>query len=94
VLTGTLGAVYTRGSALVMPPYVEANTEQFGTLGIILAISTWLIGFAAVVVGAALVGRIVSEDPTVLRVVRTGLDLLRSSWPRRPARGDEPAAPR
>ena len=55
-----------------MPAYVDANADQFGTLGIILAISTWLIGFAAVMVAAALVGRVVSEDPTVRRSVRLG----------------------
>jgi membrane protein len=68
-LTGVLGVTYNRGSSWLMPAYVEANAEQFGTLGVILAISTWLIGFAAVLVGCALVGRIVSEDPTVTRVV-------------------------
>jgi membrane protein len=94
VLTGTIGVVYTRGAALVMPPYVEANAAQFGTLGIILAISTWLIGFAGIMVGAALVGRVVSEDPTVLRVVSSALGLLRSSWARLRGRADEPAAPR
>lgn len=68
LLTGYLGVLYNRGSSLVMPPYVQANADQFGTLGVILAVSTWLIGFAAVMVGAALVGRIVSEDPTVTRL--------------------------
>jgi membrane protein len=96
LLTGVLGVLYNRASGLVMPPYVQANAEQFGTLGIILAISTWLIGFAGIMVGAALVGRIVSEDPTVLRVVRLGQDLLetgRERLRRRPP-VDEPAAPR
>lgn len=96
VLTGTLGVIYTRGSTILMPPYVQANADQFGTLGIILAISTWLIGFAGIMVGAALVGRIVSEDPTVLRVVSSVLAFLESSWSRvrRQPPEDEPAAPR
>ena len=95
-LTGVLGVIYTRGSSVIMPPYVQANADQFGTLGIILAISTWLIGFAGIMVGAALVGRIVSEDPTVLRVVRLVQDPLVSSWDhlrRRPS-ADERAARR
>lgn len=70
VLTGVLATLYSRGSSLVMPIYVDQNADQFGTLGVILAISTWLIGFAAVLVGSALVGRVISEDPTVNRVVR------------------------
>ena len=93
-LTGVLGVVYNRGASFVMPPYVKANADQFGTLGVILAVSTWLIGFAAIMVGSALVGRIVSEDPTVLRVVRRVADFLESVWRRvrrRPA--DETAAP-
>jgi membrane protein len=69
LLTGVLGVVYNRGSSLLMPPYVEANAQQFGTLGVILAISTWLIGFAAIMVASALVGRIVTEDPTVRGLV-------------------------
>ena len=95
LLTGVLATVYSRGSSLVMPLYVDQNAEQFGTLGVILAISTWLIGFAAVLVGSALVGRVVSEDPTVRRVVRATLavvgPLLPSRW-RPPA--DETAARR
>ena len=93
VLTGVLQVLYTRGSGLVMPVYVEQNAEQFGTLGIILSISTWMIGFGAILVGSAVVGRVVSEDPTVLRIVRSSEAAVRSSWARlRPE--DEPAAPR
>lgn len=77
LLTGYLGVLYNRGSSLVMPPYVEANADQFGTLGVILAVSTWLIGFAAVMVGAALVGRIVSEDPTVTRLAASAWEANR-----------------
>jgi membrane protein len=98
-LTGVFAAIYTRTSTLVMPPYVQANAQQFGTLGVILAVSTWLIGFAGIIIAAALVGRVVSEDPTVLRVVRSVADLAEPTWGRfhrrlrrRPA--DEPAAPR
>jgi membrane protein len=89
-LTGVLGVAYNRGSGLVMPPYVEANAEQFGTLGIILAISTWLIGFAAIMVASALVGRVVSEDPTVRRVVNSVVMTARPLLPRR-WRGADPA---
>lgn len=95
VLTGCLGLIYNRTSSVVMPAYVNANADQFGTLGIILAISTWLIGFAAVMVASAIVGRVVSEDPTVRRVVSSIVELLveirrqvRRLW--RPR--DEPAA--
>jgi membrane protein len=82
LLTGVIGVLYTRASGRLMPAYVDSNSDQFGTLGVILAISTWLIGFAGILVAAALVGRVVSEDPTVLRFVRLGQDLLESSWDR------------
>lgn len=94
VLTGVVGVLYTRASGRLMPAYVDSNADQFGTLGVILAISTWLIGFAGVLVVTALVGRVVSEDPTVLRVVRLGRDVAATGWARarrRPA-ADAPAA--
>ncbi len=96
VITGLIGVVYNRGASLVMPPYVQANADQFGTLGIILAISTWLIGFAAVLVGSALVGRIISEDPTVIRVATTTRELTEPVWSRlrrRPRAGGRAAPP-
>jgi membrane protein len=95
VLTGVLATLYSRGSSLVMPIYVDQNSDQFGTLGVILAISTWLIGFAAVLVASALVGRVVSEDPTVNRVVTATVEVVRpflpARWRRPPA--DATAAP-
>lgn len=75
-LTGVVEVLYNRASALLMPAYVRADARQFGTLGVILAISTWLIGFAGILVGGALVGRVVSEDPTVLRLVGYGRSVV------------------
>jgi membrane protein len=95
LLTGFLGLVYNRTSSIVMPAYVDANADQFGTLGVILAVSTWLIGFAAVMVASALFGRVVSEDPTVRRVVSSVLALLvevRRQLGRLRRPRDEPAA--
>lgn len=96
LLTGVVGVIYNRGASLVMPPYVKANAEQFGTLGVILAVSTWLIGFAAIMVASALVGRIVTEDPTVRGLVVRAWDVARPLLPRRWRRvpAAETAAPR
>ena len=85
VLAGSVTVVYTHVSGLVMPPYVAANARQFGTLGIILSLSTWLIGLAGVLVGSALVGRVVTEDPTVLAILRTVRGWVGALAPRRPA---------
>lgn len=94
VLTGVLITLYSRGSGWFMPAYVAANAQQFGTLGVILSISTWLIGFAGILVVSALVGRIVAEDPAVHRVVSSTVEVLPTSWVRRLRRpADEPAAP-
>jgi len=96
-LTGVLVTLYSQGSRLFMPAYVNANADQFGTLGVILSISTWLIGFAGILVVSALVGRIVSEDPTVNRVVSSAAAVAEEVWRRRPRRtgrtADGPAAP-
>ncbi|TIC89139.1 YihY/virulence factor BrkB family protein [Nocardioides sp. GY 10113] len=80
-LTGFVGVVYNHGSSVVMPPYVRANADQFGTLGVILAVSTWLIGYAAIMVAAALLGRVISEDPTVHKVIGSWRPVV--AWARR-----------
>ena len=56
-------SVLVRASRLVMPPYVESNVEQFGALGILFAISTWLLVYGAVIVVATVLGRVVAEEP-------------------------------
>jgi membrane protein len=67
VLTGASLVAYSWGSGLVMPTYVEASAEQFGGLGLILAITTWLVGGAGILVVAAVVGRVLAEDEDVRR---------------------------
>lgn len=70
LLTGVVQVLYSRGSSWLMPAYVESNAEQFGMLGVILSLSTWLIGFGGIVVGGALLGRLLVEDPVIARNVR------------------------
>lgn len=50
VLLGTLSNVF-------MPRYARMNLEQFGPLGLVFAIATWLVVFGGVLVLAAVVGR-------------------------------------
>jgi membrane protein len=72
-LTGAMVSVYKAGSGLVMATYVRAEAQQFGTLGVVLAVATWLVGFAGVMVVCAVLGRVVSEDPMIRRLLlRTG----------------------
>jgi membrane protein len=62
-LTSVGLAVLTRTSEVVMPPYVAANVEQFGVLGLVFAASTWLLVFGGVLVVAAVLGRVVVVEP-------------------------------
>jgi membrane protein len=65
ILTGFSLVLYSWGSGLVMPTYVRQSAEQLGTLGLILAVTTWLVGFAGVLVVASVVGRALVEDEDV-----------------------------
>jgi len=83
-VTGVVLAVYTGASSLVMPRYVVASGDQFGALGVVLAVATWLVGAAGVVVVTTVVGRAVSEDPMVRRLAtRLAHSHLRLTSPRR-----------
>jgi membrane protein len=68
LLTGYSLLLYSWGSGLVMPAYVGSSAAAFGTLGVILAITTWLVGFAGLLVVTSVVGRAVVEDADVLRL--------------------------
>jgi membrane protein len=77
-LAGVAMGLYTSASSVVMPRYVVTSANQFGALGVVLAVATWLVGAAGVVVVTTVVGRAVSEDPLV-RTIATRLvrDVLR-----------------
>ena len=70
LVTGVSLTVYTGGSSVVMPKYVASSAIQFGTFGLVLALATWLVGFAGVIVVSAVLGRVVSEDPTIRSLAR------------------------
>jgi|EndMetStandDraft_3_1072993.scaffolds.fasta_scaffold232523_2 membrane protein len=61
-LTGTAVVVYSAGSAVVMPRYASSTAQQFGTLGLVLTVATWLVGLAGVMVVAGVIGRVLTED--------------------------------
>ena len=65
LLTGYSLVLYSWGSGLVMPAYVASSAASFGTLGLLLAVTTWLVGFAGLLVVASVVGRAVVEDAEV-----------------------------
>lgn len=62
LINGAAMVAYTMGSTLVMPRYAVVTAEQYGVLGIVLTVATWLVGFAFVIVMSALLGRAIAED--------------------------------
>lgn len=70
LLTGYSLVLYSFGSQLVMPAYVASSAAAFGTLGLILAVTTWLVGFAGLLVVASVIGRAVVEDADVQHLAR------------------------
>jgi membrane protein len=67
VLTGVASSVVVAGSRVVMPRYTASSAQQFGTFGLVLAVAAWLVVFAEVLVVAAVVGRVLAEDPFTRR---------------------------
>lgn len=53
---------YAIGSTFVMPRYAVISADQFGVLGLVLALATWTVGFAFVIILSALLGRALYED--------------------------------
>ena len=61
VLTGALVVVLSQLSALFMPRFAHANLAQFGPLGVVFSIASWLVLFGGVLVVASVGGRLLSE---------------------------------
>lgn len=91
-LTGLGTTLVSRGAQLVMPRYTASNIAQFGTLGLVFAIATWLIVFGAVLVAVNVVGRVITEEPRL----HSGIGLLArllGARPAPPTAASEPATP-
>ena len=54
----------------VQDAVVASSASQFGTLGLVLAVATWLVGYAGVMVVTATLGRVVAEDAMIRSFVR------------------------
>jgi membrane protein len=59
VATGAFLVTLSRLSHVFMPAFVEANLEQFGPLGIVFAVASWLVMFGGVLIVATVLGRFV-----------------------------------
>jgi membrane protein len=71
VVTGIALTIYSLASGVVMPTYARTSAQQLGSLGLVLAATTWLIGVGFVMVVAAVVGRVLAEDERVHHAVRS-----------------------
>jgi membrane protein len=59
--TGALLVLLSRLSHLFMPVFARANLEQFGPLGIVFALASWLVMFGGVLIVATVLGRFVND---------------------------------
>lgn len=57
LLTGVLVVALGQLSSLFMPRFARTNLEQFGPLGVVFAVASWLVLFGGVLVVATVLGR-------------------------------------
>jgi membrane protein len=89
VVTGALTAVIVlvaaRVSATVMPRIISTNERQYGTIGAVFAIESWLVVIAALIVGCAILGALAAQaESRVGRWARGPADP--QAWRRVPGR--------
>ena len=60
-LTGISVVALTQLSRLFMPAFTRANLEQFGPLGVVFSIGSWLVMLGGVLVVTTVLGRLVSD---------------------------------
>ena len=57
LLTGVLVVALGQLSSLFMPRFARTNLEQFGPLGVVFAVASWLVLFGGVLVVSTVLGR-------------------------------------
>jgi membrane protein len=61
VVTSALVVVLSRLSTVFMPAFTRANLEQYGPIGVVFSVGSWLVVLGGVLVVATVVGRLLSE---------------------------------
>jgi len=75
-------------SAIYMPRTVHNQEQQYGTIGVVFAIQSWLVVVAGVIVSAAVVGAVATQATGPIgRLARGSPDL--AAW-RRDTAADAP----
>lgn len=59
--TALLLLLLTTVSRTLMPQFTRSNLEQYGPLGVVFSLGSWLVVFGGALVVAAVVGRLLSE---------------------------------
>jgi membrane protein len=84
-LTGLAMVVLGWVSQAIMPRTIISNERQFGTIGVVFAIESWLVVVACVIVGTAVVGAVVAQAPGRLGHLMSGTTDP-DGWRRQPRR--------
>ena len=61
VLTGIGMTAFGIGSVVYMPRAIEESADRYGSIGIAIALVSWLVGAGFVLVGCAVVGAVLGE---------------------------------
>jgi membrane protein len=85
LLTGLAVRIFLAGSTVVMGRYAVSSVQQFGGFGLVLAVASWLVAFAAVLVVCAVTGRVLAEDPGLRRLAARAARRAAAPPPRPPA---------
>ena len=81
VLTATALIVVSAIGSVYVPRSVRSNERQFGTIGVVFAIESWLVVVACVLVGSAVVSAVAAQtDGPIGRVFRGTSDV--AGWRR------------
>jgi membrane protein len=61
LLTGVLIVAFHQVGSVVMPRWTSASLEQYGVLGAVFSLGTWLVVFGGVIIVGAVLGRLISD---------------------------------
>jgi membrane protein len=83
LVTGVALAIAGWMSTILMPRIVSSNEKQYGVIGVVFAIQSWLVVLGSIIVGAALLGAVAAESGGRLGRWARGADDV-ESWHRTP----------
>jgi membrane protein len=85
LLTGAAMVVLGRVSTVVVPRAVRTNEHQFGTIGVIFAVQSWLVVVSCTIVAAAVIGAVAAQTGGPIGALARG-SADPEGWRRSPGR--------